>query len=194
MGYALLHPSYRFIVIAHFDLCDDRRGDLLVALVHITINVVMSIRMNISDEISRNLGSHGFKRVIFDDSRFNDFKLILKRQTWNTNRAVCVLKKNSMPSNFDLYIKEMRKLAAFKVKFFPFFYGVGIQMIVICPGIIESIGEPKDYVSNVDNQWAIVQSLFLIDDETKIFKEARTWGQFVTGKFQDIISETIAIS
>lgn len=68
------------------------------------------------------------------------------------------------------------------------------KKVFICPGIIESISEPKDYVSKVDNQWAIVQSLFLIDDETKIFKEGRTWGQFVTGKFQDIISETIAVS
>jgi hypothetical protein len=86
----------------------------------------------------------------------------------------------------------MRKLAAFKVKFFPFIYGIGIQMILICPGIVESIDDPKDYVSMVDNQWAIVQSLYLIDDETRTFKEGRTWGQFVTGKFQDIISETIA--
>jgi hypothetical protein len=148
--------------------------------------------MKLSDDLHKELSSFGFKRVNFDNSRYNDFTLILKRQTWNTNRAICLLHRESVPDNFDLYIKEMRKLAAFKVKFFPFIYGVGIQMILICPGIVESIDDPKDYVSMVDNQWAIVQSLYLIDDETRTFKEGRTWGQFVTGKFQDIISETIA--
>lgn len=148
--------------------------------------------MNLLAEIEAGLSSYGFRRVNFDHSRHDDCKLILKRQTWNTNRAVCVLEKESLPEDFETYMKEMRKLVAFKAKFFPFLYGIGIQMVFACPGILNNITEPKNYVSNIDNQWAIVQSLFLIDTNTKTFKEGRTWGQVVTGKFQDTISELIA--
>jgi hypothetical protein len=150
--------------------------------------------MNLSDNLYNALSPHGFKRVRYDDSQNNDFEMILKRQTWNTNRAVCVLKRNSGPENFAIYVKEIRKIVAFEVKFFPFLYVVGIQLILVCPGIVKSISNPKDFVSMVDNQWAIVQSIFLIDDEAATFNEGRTWGQYVTGKFQNIISETIASS
>lgn len=150
--------------------------------------------MNLSKALEKELSSYGFKRVKLNDSFYEDCKLILKRQTWNTNRAVCILERESIPDNFDLYIKEMRKAVALKVKFIPLFYGVGIQFVLICPGILRTITEPKDFVSKIDNQWAIVQSLFLIDTDANTFKEGRTWGQVVTGRYQDVISNTISAS
>jgi len=90
-----------------------------------------------------------------------------------------------------LFLKRVRGAVARKVKFFPFLYGVGIQVIVLCPGITTAIQEPLDYVAKVDNQWAIVQSLYLVDPRKGEYISAKTWGQFLTGKFQSAIEEAV---
>lgn len=44
----------------------------------------------------------------------------------------------------------------------------------------------------IDNQWAIVQSIFLVDLTRNEYYTARTWGQLITGKFQDAINGVLA--
>ena len=81
----------------------------------------------------------------------------------------------------------VRTKVAFKVGFFPLFWGLGLQVILICPGI-SSINEPiSSFAAKVDNQWAIIQSVFFVDPEEGNFIAGRTWGQFLTGKYQDEI-------
>ena len=48
------------------------------------------------------------------------------------------------------------------------------------------------HVALIDNQWAIVQSLFLVDTADGSYSSARSWGQFVTGKYQDAIAEVLS--
>ena len=48
------------------------------------------------------------------------------------------------------------------------------------------------YVASIDNQWAIVQSVFFADPEARSYVGARTWGQVVTGPFQDAIAAALA--
>ena len=42
-----------------------------------------------------------------------------------------------------------------------------------------------------DNQFVVLQSIFLVDTEEKVYCSARTWGQFITGKFQNAIASGI---
>jgi hypothetical protein len=64
-------------------------------------------------------------------------------------------------------------------------------VVLICPGIT-SIDEPlSNFVAKVDNQWAIIQSVFFVDPDRSEFIEQRTWGQFLTGKYQDEISSQL---
>jgi len=96
-----------------------------------------------------------------------------------------------VPQDLDNYLKVLRKNVAFKVGFFPLFYGVGIQVIIIANCIdLENINT-INLVSKVDNQWSIVQSVFMLDTTRKLFNATRTWGQIVTGKYQNKIGEVI---
>ncbi len=43
----------------------------------------------------------------------------------------------------------------------------------------------------VSNQFVVLQSVFVVDESIKRYACARTWGQFVTGQFQDAIAGSI---
>ena len=132
-------------------------------------------------------------REVADCSRtIPDAILLLKRQTWNSNRAVVVLSLPGPPSDLKSFLRVLRKQVAFRCKFFPFFWGIGIQVIIIAPGFAGAGLDVKAHVAKVDNQWSIVQSLFLVDLPHGSYRATRTWGQFLTGKFQDAISEALS--
>jgi len=142
--------------------------------------------------IKARLENFGFREVVAPQKNILGEILLLKRQTWNTNRAVVLLEITEPPSDMAVFLKQVRGAVARRVKFFPFLYGVGIQVIVMCPGITAAIQEPHDYVAKVDNQWAIIQSLYLIDPKKRDYLSGKTWGQVITGKFQSAIEETIS--
>ena len=73
-------------------------------------------------------------------------------------------------------------------------WGLGLQVVILCPNITNVKLSPKDYVAKIDNQWAIVQSVFFVDPEKGEFIEGRTWGQYITGKFQDSISKELQVN
>jgi hypothetical protein len=135
---------------------------------------------------------YGFRRVPDCAKAIPDANLLLKRQTWNTNRAIVVVSLAQIPTDLGSYLKRLRKQVAFKCGFFPIFWGVGIQVIIIAPGASDNSVDPARHVSRIDNQWAVIQSLFLVDPATQTYRAASTWGQFVTGKFQDAISATLS--
>ena len=137
-------------------------------------------------DLIETMAGHGFR--VADASGIADVKLLLKRQTWNTNRAIVAVTLDPLPSDMRGYLRELRRRVAFRCGFVPFFWGIGIQAIIIAPGIVESGIDPAQHVARVDNQWAIIQSVFLVDSIFRSCRSARTWGQFVTGKFQDAIA------
>lgn len=151
----------------------------------------MSIGSHILLDLEQSLSEHGFQQVTNTDG-LTDIKLLLKRQTWNTNRAVVVVSPQEMPPDFNVYLKTLRNRVAFRCGFFPLLWGIGIQIVVVSPGALQSAIELSAHVARVDNQWAIVQSIFLADSSSQTFCSARTWGQFVTGKFQDAISVALS--
>lgn len=144
----------------------------------------------VEDGLILSLKDHGFRRVL-DVERIPDATLVLKRQTWNTNRAVVVIRPQSIPEDFSKYLRQVRRLVAWRCGFFPGLWGIGIQVVVIAGGLSGNSIDPSLHVARLDNQWAIVQSLFLADPVSQTFREARSWGQFVTGKFQDTIHNVL---
>lgn len=141
-----------------------------------------------------SLSEHGFKSVSGYGKRIPECVSLLKKQTWNTNRAICVVELNVLPKDMRTYLKGLRTRVAFRVGFFPLFWGLGLQVVVVCPGIKSLEQDPVDFVAKVDNQWAIIQSVFLVDPGDRSFREGRTWGQFLTGKYQDAISNELRVS
>ena len=131
------------------------------------------------------LAVHRFRRV---DDPISD--LLLKRQTFNTNRAVVVVSPASVPADFRAYMNAVSRGVASRCGYIPFLWGVGIQFVAVAPGITAI--DPAKHVALVDNQWAIVQSIFLVDPERGEYRSSRTWGQLFTGRFQDAIEAVLA--
>jgi hypothetical protein len=144
------------------------------------------------EELVRSLALHGFREVARPSESVPDAQVLLRRQTLITNRAVVVVAPASAPQDLASYVKQVRRRAAFRCKFLPLLWGIGLQVVIVSPGIAESNIDPAHYVSKIDNQWAIVQSIFLVDPVAGSFRSARTWGQFITGKYQDAIEEIVA--
>lgn len=142
-------------------------------------------------DLSRTMAEHGFRSVPVT-AALSDVTLLLKRQTWNTNRAIVVACPAKIPPDIRVYLHQLRRQVAFKCGFFPVFWGIGIQVVVIAPDISKSGIDPAQHIARVDNQWAIVQSIFLADSASRTYQTGRTWGQFVTGKFQDAVSEALS--
>ncbi|WP_395749351.1 hypothetical protein [Prosthecobacter sp.] len=140
----------------------------------------------LTQDLIWTMGEHGFVQVA-DMAAIPDAILLLKRQSLNTNRAVVVVSPAEVPADFHAYLRQLRKRVAFRCRFFPLLWGIGIQVVVITPGISQSGIDPSQHVARFDNQWAIIQSLFLVDPAARTCQSARTWGQVVTGKFQDAI-------
>ncbi len=143
-------------------------------------------------DLVRTMGAHGFREVADAAKAIPDADLVLKRQTWNTNRAIVVVSLPEVPADFASYIRRLRKPVAFRCGFFPIFWGIGIQIVTVAPGLAQSDIDPSQHVALVDNQWAIVQSLFLVDPAAQTYQTARTWGQLVTGTYQDAIAGVLA--
>jgi hypothetical protein len=114
------------------------------------------------------------------------------RKTWNTNRAVVHL--HAPPGDGDLgQLAQKLKMPLGKaLGYFPFFYGLGVQVVWSGQGLGARAARLKESLDVIDNQTCIIQSLFVVDLEQGTFRDARTWGQVFTGKFQDAIAACLS--
>lgn len=114
------------------------------------------------------------------------------RKTWNTNRAVVHL--HAPPGEGDLgQLTQKLKMPLGKaLGYFPFFYGMGLQVVWSGREVSSRAARLKQSVDAIDNQTCIVQSIFVVDLARGTFRHARTWGQVITGKFQDGIAQCLS--
>ena len=138
-----------------------------------------------------NLDITNFKLVDEPQIIHKNCVRLLKYQTLNLNRAIAILELEEVPEDIEGFILQLRKKIAFKVNFFPLLWGVGIQMVIISPGISSKDINPNSLLAKVDNQWAIIQSVFLVDPITRELIEGRSWGQTISRKFQDEIASKL---
>src|SRR5437016_3805000 len=99
-------------------------------------------------ELRSALSTHEFRSV--EPSNIPGVVLLLKRQTFNTNRAVVVVNALSIPEDFSTYVRNLRRRVAFRVGFFPLLWGLGMQIVVVMPGVIQNGIKPRDYVAKLD--------------------------------------------
>lgn len=145
---------------------------------------------NVLGDLAQVMSTHGFRDVAEPDRTIPGALLLLKRQTFNTNRAVVVVTLPEAPLDLRAHLRDLQGRVAKRCGFIPFLWGIGIQVVAISDAA--SAPDPKGHVAKVDNQWAIIQSLFVVDVPRRQFREERTWGQVITGKFQDAISGVLA--
>jgi len=141
---------------------------------------------DLAQKLEAALTPHGF--WLLERKKGSIFSAIWKRQTFNTNRAVTLVEISSVPVDLSPLLKEVKKEAAFRCGFFPFFYGLGTQVVFLVTGAQPEEEELGAYVDKIDNQWLDIQSIFVVHVGVGLVSSARTWGQLLTGKFQDEIA------
>jgi hypothetical protein len=113
------------------------------------------------------------------------------RKTWNTNRAVIVVEDRSNDTSVGAVARTVRDEIAKPLGYLYFLYGLGLQVIVVGRDLGSRVTDLDVGVDKIDNQWAIVQSIHAVDLTVRRRTSARTWGQLVSGRFQDAIERTV---
>lgn len=141
-------------------------------------------------DLADTMAGHGFRPV--RAGGIADATLLLKRQTWNSNRAIVVAAPAEPPADMRAYLRKLRRRVALRCGFVPLFWGIGIQVVLTAPGILQGGMDPARHVARVDNQWAIIQSVFLVDPVLRSWRGAQAWGQLLTGKFQSAMAQVLS--
>jgi hypothetical protein len=142
--------------------------------------------------LHKALGSHSFKRLRTPPViRGAEVLAAWRRWTLNTNRAVVLIRAPDA-GLLGAFARRHRLALGWKIGFFPFFYSLGIQIVLAGRNVLDRATDLQASVDSVDNQLAIAQSIFAVDLATLESASARTWGQFITGEFQDAVQEGIA--
>lgn len=114
----------------------------------------------------------------------------LHRKTWNTNRAVAL---TGLASSAEITAAALRLREEAKTPMKHSWWSqLGLQLVFSVPDRVPSHAELARLVDHTNHQGVLVQSVFVVNEATGEVAEARTWGQFVTGKFQDAIQNALA--
>jgi hypothetical protein len=112
-------------------------------------------------------------------------------RTWSINRAAAVLTAPEDDFEIGPYCQRM-KWQLRKLKWsVPFFYEPGLQIVLYGDGLERKLGVTGRLSGQIDtysNQLVVLQSIFVVDPGTRRYTVERTWGQVVTGQYQDAIA------
>ena len=143
-------------------------------------------------EITRELAAYSFLKEditpVLDKTRV---LAVWKRKTWNTNRAVAMIEWPGGATSPGELAQEVKIQLGRKIGYFFFFYPLGLQVIVCAKSLSDQTEGLDRYLDQLDNQRVILQSLHVVDIGGLQSSSVRTWGQFVSGRFQDAIENGI---
>ncbi len=113
---------------------------------------------------------------------------LYRRKTWNTNRGV-VLASPAPAADLRTYVETMRASAGGFLGS-SWWNQLGLQVVLQLDGLPP---QPMldTLVDKINTQGILVQSVFAIDRSSRASTSARTWGQVITGRFQDGIEAAI---
>lgn len=145
----------------------------------------------LASALEAKLAPHGFKAVDPDAAlAARGVRKLFHRKTWNTNRGVVLAEPGA------LRIAELVAIMRHEAGAFlgsSWWSQLGLQLVVVVEGArLPTEQELRPYVDAVNTQGVLIQSVFAVDPSTKQWTQARTWGQVVTGKFQDAIAAALS--
>ena len=157
-------------------------------------------------EITKELSYEKLKSLVGKSIEAEKFKIITcdfqdnnisKIDFWsfrnlNINRSVITIKFNKAMKLDELinYVQDIKIRLGKATGYVPFLNEVGMQIVVYSDKILDSQNELKP-VDTVNNQRALIQSIFIIDTKNKNYYKAFTVMQTITSKIQTIIDKTI---
>ncbi len=113
------------------------------------------------------------------------------RKTWNTSRAVFLTQPEpQVHSDLRAYVETLR-VESGRVFGSSWWSQLGLQLVFEVSGAPPSERTLEGLVASFNTQGILIQSVFAVDPSTFERTSARTWGQVVTGRFQDAIAQAI---
>lgn len=139
--------------------------------------------------LEARLGEQGFVRkehpVQVEDLSWDGLWV---RKTFNTNRAAALLRLP--PGAHPGQLSRRLALPIGRVAgYLTFLYPVGLQLVWVGRGCLRD--DLQTYVDAIDTQRSVLQSIFVLDLDGPRTCQARTWGQVITGRFQDAIQAAL---
>jgi hypothetical protein len=133
------------------------------------------------DLLAKRLAPFGFVAV---DGRW------LHRKTWNTNRGVALVTVRSESELGDAAAR-LRSEASVVLKH-SWWSQLGLQIVFQVEGApLPSQHALAPLIDRINHQGVLVQSVFAVELATGASIQERTWGQLVTGKYQDAIAAAL---
>lgn len=122
-----------------------------------------------------------------------EVRAMWKHKTWNINRGVALVEVGgeALGEPLPSYVTRIGARVGKQIGYFPFFYPLGLQLVLAGRGILVPEETLKKGLDLINNQTVLVQSVHVVDLEARASVSVRTWAQFVTGKFQDAIEGAI---
>lgn len=155
------------------------------------MNKLEKLISNLSEEID----PHIYEKIILNEKLGFDEIVVWKRKSFNINSAIVLIKLDEKDNNevksLGKYSKSIKKELGKIIKFTPCFYELGLQIIYYGEDIIDLSYDLNKYVDKINTFTVILQSIHVIDIKNNKSKSVRTWGQIVTGKYQDMIERNI---
>ncbi|MTI69241.1 MAG: hypothetical protein FH751_03155 [Firmicutes bacterium] len=125
-----------------------------------------------------------FKKILIKD---------LDITVWKNNKNVVVALIDLSDSNIEnigKYAQQIKIDIGKEMGYKPLTNTLRMQLIFIGDNLKES-KDIKNYVDKINNQKVVLQSIHIVDKTNKLSKSVKTWGQFFTGKYQDMIEVVI---
>lgn len=149
---------------------------------------------SLAGEIDRRLGVHGFRHQLKPRLAESGVVSNWQLRTWNINRVVVLVDPVSPVNDLARFCQQLKWTVVRHTFFIPAFYEVGLQIVIAADGlkyVWERPSSTKGLVDRVSNQIVVLQSVFAVDTAHQKYRAIRTWGQVVTGRFQDAIEDGI---
>lgn len=138
--------------------------------------------------LEARLGPLGFARVPVDETAgARGVRGAWLRKTWNTRRGVLLVRLEGAPA-LPAVVEALRAEGE-RLLGSSWWSQLGLQLVLDVDAVPP---EMTGLVDAVNTQGVLVQSVFAVDLATGAMRETRTWGQVITGRFQDAIAAVLA--
>jgi hypothetical protein len=158
-------------------------------------SLIMSLQ-KLTEQLESELRPHDFQRLDEASSSLDlnnraFVQALWKRKTWNTNRGVALLELNQGLDSPEAFVRAVRDPIGKAIGYLPVLYPLGLQLILAGEGIYQEQSGLGAVLSKIDNQTVVLQSIHVVDLHGLSSASARTWGQVLTGRYQDAIERGI---
>jgi hypothetical protein len=142
--------------------------------------------------VEAELKKHSFQRMTATPNLpYVTIAAVWKRRNINMNRAVALLSFPDALQSPGQFAQSIKVPLGKAIGYIPVLNELGLQIIIAGPGLLVWSNDLSKFLDKINNQRVILQSLHIVDLTARDSASARTWGQAVTGRYQDAIENGI---